>query len=310
MTQLLVNAFVGSLMIAVCLRVYMTRCARRSLTALAGAAAGDLDLEVQSARPERSMGRLVERSESDTRLMAPDDSSELLLFRAGIVSPSARHWFRVWARVFSLVCLAAVGGLAVWMQTQLAWLFFVCGAVVGLTLPRAYLRRRAKSRDEEILFHLPLVLEQIVLGVGSSLDIAPCIKWVVEMAEERDTHNAVTELLAMTLGYMRSGVAIHEALDEVARMSGHVELKHVFMALSQVVRHGGEVSKQLHELANSVAGQREVAIEERIKGLEIRATGPVALIFAVFMSLFLTCLGIQIMTGFTSSSSQERPESL
>jgi hypothetical protein len=43
---------------------------------------------------------------------------------------------------------------------------------------------------------LPLVIEQISIGVSSALDIGPCVTYVVEMADERGTHNAITELLS------------------------------------------------------------------------------------------------------------------
>jgi hypothetical protein len=113
--------------------------------------------------------------------------------------------------------------------------------------------------------YMPIVIEQLVLGVSCSLDIGPCVKWVVAMADERDSHNPVTELLRYAQQHMRSGAAIDEPILEVARLSGHTELTHVFMSLAQVTRHGGEITKQLQELANAVTAQRGARIEGKIK---------------------------------------------
>jgi Flp pilus assembly protein TadB len=231
-------------------------------------------------------------------LASPDDKLRILLFRAGIFSAERQMLYRRWRYLspITLSCLfvgvAFVAGLANF------WLLLCVGGLIGIQVPRSYLQRRAQQRDEEILFYLPLVIEQVVLGVSSSLDVAPCIKWIVEIADERDSHNAVTELLALVLQYMKLGIATDESLCEVAKLSGHTELKHVFMSLAHLVRHGGEVTKQLQELANAVASQREVKIEALIKSLEIKATGPVGMIFASFMGMFLASLGLQMMSSF------------
>jgi len=87
---------------------------------------------------------------------------------------------------------------------------------------------------------------------------------------------------------------MEEALIEVGRLSGHTELKHVFMSLSQVAKHGGEIIRQLQELANAVAAQREARVEGKIRKLELKATGPVALVFASFMGILMVGLGTQL----------------
>ncbi|MCB0320021.1 MAG: type II secretion system F family protein, partial [Bdellovibrionales bacterium] len=174
----------------------------------------------------------------------------------------------------------------------------ILGLLVGLQVPYSILDRRIKQRHEDILFFLPLVIEQIAIGVSSSLDIGPCIARVVQMADERDSHNVVTELLRFAQYHVKSGVSLDEALTEVGIRTGHTELKHTFMSLAQVVRHGGEISRQLQELADAVGNQRETKIEAKIKTLELQATGPVALVFFGFLIILLIGFGIQIRDAF------------
>jgi len=174
----------------------------------------------------------------------------------------------------------------------------VLGVLLGLQAPTSVLDRKTKARSEEIMFFLPLVIEQIAIGVSSSLDVGPCLQKVVQMADERDTHNVVTELIRLAQFYVKSGASLEEAMTEVGRLSGHTELKHAFMSLSQVAKHGGEITRQLQELADAVSMQRETRIEERIKKLELEATGPVALVFVGFMVILLVGFGLQIQGAF------------
>ena len=119
------------------------------------------------------------------------------------------------------------------------------------------------------------------------------------MADERDSHNCVTELIRYAHHYVRSGVSLEDALVEVGKRAGHTEFKHAFMSLAQVARHGGEVTRQLQELADAVANQREAKIETKIKKLELEATMPVALVFLGFLIIFLSGFGIQLKNAFT-----------
>ena len=111
------------------------------------------------------------------------------------------------------------------------------------------------------------------------------------MADERDSHNPVTELLRFAQAYIKSGVSLQDALNEVGRQSGSNEVKHSFKALAQVARYGGEISKQLQDLSESVSSDRETKVEEKIKKLELAATAPVALVFAGFLFILLVGFG-------------------
>lgn len=226
----------------------------------------------------------------------PKVSMEERFFQAGIFSDSDRQEFarlRVLLPFFTTIPSLAVATYLVGFELGLVG--GVVGLLVGLQAPFSILDRRIAARAEDILFYLPLVIEQIAIGVSSSLDVGPCVQRVVSMADERDSHNVVTELLRTVQFYVKSGVSLEEALNEVGKLSGHTELKHSFMSLSQVAKHGGEVTRQLQELADAVATQRESKIDAKIKKLELEATAPVALVFAGFLIILLIGFGLQII---------------
>lgn len=232
-------------------------------------------------------------------LLSEESADEIdTFFRAGIFSESSRKRVSALSKVSLFCCPLLALSLTYNLGGVLPAMAVALGLAIGAQIPRSYLRRATHNRDEEIMFYLPLVIEQLVIGVSSSLDIGPCIRWIVQMADERDSHNAVTELLRYAQQYMKMGTSMEDSLLLVARLSGHTELKHVFMSLSQVSKHGGEITKQLQELANAVASQREARIEGKIKKLELEATGPVGLVFIAFMATFLSSLALQISSAF------------
>jgi Flp pilus assembly protein TadB len=221
------------------------------------------------------------------------------IFQAGIFSDAEKKDFKRIQKL-SPIILTFVMAVFAWhfLGSSMLLVGGALGFACGLQLPITILERKIKTRAEEIMYYLPLVIEQLVVGVSSSLDIGPCIQRVAEIADERGTHNCVTEFLKLSQYYVRSGIALPDALVDIGTMSGHNELKHTFLSLAQVVQHGGEVSKRLIEIADSVAAMRETIIEEKIKKLELVATGPVGLVFMAFMMIILVGFGLQMSTMF------------
>jgi Flp pilus assembly protein TadB len=218
------------------------------------------------------------------------------LFMAGRLSERERRDFRQKQMLAPLVfgIVGLVLGVFVG-SSDMIMLGGVLGVILGVYLPLKIINSWVVQQHEDISYYLPLVIEQISIGVSSSLDIGPCLSRIVQMADERKSHNAVTELLKYSQYYVKSGVSLEESLKEIGRASGHSELKHVLLALSQVAKFGGEISKQLQDLADAVGAQREAKIEERIRKLELKASGPVALVFMAYMILLFIGIGSEVL---------------
>lgn len=217
------------------------------------------------------------------------------LFRAGIISNIELKKFYIIYTISPLSGFLIMFLLGLYLQgLALANIFGIFGAVLGFLYPFHYLRKRMKQREEEISYYLPVVIEQLAIGVASGLDIGPCIQLVLDLSDERQTNNAVTELLKLAVQISRQGIPFDEALLEIGKLSGNVELKHCFLALGQVYKHGGEISKQLMEIAISVNQQRQIKIDERIKKLPVKGVLIVGLLLAGFMTLILYGLGMTV----------------
>ncbi len=272
----------------------------RNLMGASGAGLGTPSEERARLRNDPS-GKEFDRLKEETKRKAKGKVKPTLeekFFHAGIFSDRDKREFQRLRLLIPFVTTPALGFGMGGIGFDYAIIGVVLGVLVGLQLPFTILDRKIKFRAEEILFYLPLVIEQVSIGVSSSLDIGPCLQRVVAMADERDSHNVVTELLRHAQHYVKSGVSLEDALMEVGRLSGHTELKHAFMSLSQVAKHGGEITRQLQELADAVSSQRETKIEAKIKKLELEATGPVALVFCGFLVILLIGFGIQMKGAF------------
>jgi Flp pilus assembly protein TadB len=226
-------------------------------------------------------------------------SLEEKLFQAGMFTGDERREFVRLRLIAPIVAVPlSVGVLWYFAGATMGLIGILLGGAIGYQLPISIVERRIKKRHDDIMFYLPLVIEQISIGVSSSLDIGPCLARVISMADERDSHNAVTELIRYAQNYIKSGVSFEDAMVETGKASGHTELKHAFMFLAQVAKHGGEITRQLQELADSVSNQRQTHIEGKIKKLEVAATGPVGLVFLAFMVMLLTSFGLQLKNAF------------
>ncbi len=236
-----------------------------------------------------------EEARKQQRAKRRDPTVEEQLFMAGKFSARERADFHR-KRKLAPIIFAIVGGVIgiVIGSVKVALLMTVLGLVLGAYIPLVMLRKWVERHHEELAYHLPLLIEQVSIGVSSSLDIGPCLTQVVDMADERNSHNAATEMLKYALFYVKSGVSLEEALIEIGRASRQAEFKHALLALAQVAKFGGEVSKQLQDLADSTAAQREAKVEAKIRQLELKASGPVALVFVSYMVLLGLGIAAQV----------------
>ncbi len=249
-----------------------------------------LDLDVETLKKQSKRKELKSRSEDVPRK----------LFRAGFFSSEDRAWFSKF-RLISFIAASTVFPVSLFIvgvAPALMMVGMVLGVLIGYAIPMSWLEKQIRRREDEIMYYLPLVIEQVSIGVSSALDVGPCIAHIITMATERDSHNPVTEMFVHVEKLIRSGLNLEDSLTEVGEANGMSEVKHAFMFLAQCSRHGGELSKQLQELADSVMVQRQVQIEGKIASLPVKATGPLATVFAGFFALLFAGLLVRLLSAF------------
>ena len=259
---------------------------------------GGRELSPQALSDVKDVQRTREKKRKKTKKEA--DSLNKRLFKAGLYSQQDRDKYLKKQIIAPLIAAP----ITTYLLAQLGGpLMMVLGGMVGLMIgylyPISWLDKQIGRREEDTSFYLPLVIEQISIGVSSSLDVGPCIAHLVDMARERASFNPVTEMFVHCEKLVRSGLSLEDALAEVAETNGITDVKHAFMFLSQCARHGGEVSKQLQELADSVMAQRQTQVEAKIAALPVKATGPLASVFCGFFAILMAGLFVRLLSAFS-----------
>lgn len=259
-----------------------------------------LKSKTQEQRKQSQFSSILFRPGSDNTRSKIESTR---FFQAGLFTAEDRRVFfrlQVAAPIVSLIVCTTLM-IALDASPLLITIGMIIGLFIGLTVPQSWIDRRIKQRTDAIKYFLPVVIEQVAIGVSSSLDIWPCITHILEMARQRNTHNPVTELMLYVEKLISSGLSLQDALYEVAQASGVQQIKHTFRYLGQVAEHGGEISKQLQELADAVMNERQGDVEELISSLPVKATGPLFMVFTGYFMLMMAGIFAKLITSFPES---------
>jgi len=244
---------------------------------------------------------VMNRDSLSTRAsLQPQDQK---FFQAGFYTEDDKLFFKRFSIISPIV--TTILGVSLLLFIGASPMMMISGSIIvlmiGITYPKSWLERKIRAREDDILRNLPLSIEQISIGVSSSLDLWPCISHILEMARHREKFNPVTELFMHVERLIISGLSFTEALGEVGQASGVQQVKHAFQFLAQCAEHGGEISKQLQELATAIMSERQTQVEGKIAGLAVKATGPLFMVFAGFFSLMLAGIFARLVSSLKFS---------
>jgi len=246
-------------------------------------------------RAKRESQRLEKEGEAAKPTTVNLKDKKILYFQAGIFSDEDRNELEKRTKIVYLIAIPLFGFAGFYFGgLMIAPIGGLIGLLAGRIYPDKVVNNRIKDRQEECSYYLPLVIEQLSIGVSSGLDIGPCISYVVEMANERGSNNVVTELFAHSFRLTKAGMSMEDSLLEIGTICGYSPAKNAFSFLAQCSRHGGEVSKQLMELSESVMMERQSIIEAKINALPNKATGTLGLIFGGFFIMIVSAIFIRI----------------
>lgn len=189
-----------------------------------------------------------------------------------------------------LFCLVIIGASTYLYSHDLA----ISMAFMGIALSSWYLIEQSRNRQFEgkktfaILFHLPIGMERILMGVQAGLDVIPAIERAAKDSDGVPLDDPVSHYLQTVLQQVESGKPVSVALNLVAKLTSCIPLKHSFVHLGIAHDQGGELSTPLRDLADSAQLAYELEVEEQIATLPVKATGPLVVAFIGLIIMFLT----------------------
>lgn len=251
-------------------------------------------------------------SDTDSKLLSPTTSKRVngLVFnddlgRAGLISPAERRSFEFRMRVIPFVFALIVMSLRIIGGGASAASVVFCGVVafcIGVLWRRWKLSALKSSYLRSIEFHLPLVMERIVMAVQAGLDIIPAVGSVVrstnseELEKDRSKMDPVTRLLELVYQLTEKGSSFEKSLRNIADRIECSSLRHAFLHLALAQKEGGELVMPLRELSDSTQNYFQESVEEDIAKMPVRATLPLLCTFAGLVIFFLAQPLTQVST--------------
>ncbi|MBI5419068.1 MAG: type II secretion system F family protein [Deltaproteobacteria bacterium] len=221
---------------------------------------------------------------------------KLLLSQAGYRTAAASRIYRG-AKVGAPFLFAAgtiAFGKATGMPDKAVLLFAAAGTVAGLSLPDAFLKMKARKRQEEITDSLPDVLDLMTVCVEAGLGINSAF---VKIAEEfRLSSPALSGEFDVVNREMVAGKPRTEALRALANRTGVEDVKSFVAMLIQTEKLGTSLAQSLRVHSDSLRLKRRQRAEEAAAKTTIKLVFP--LVFLLFPALFIVILGpgfIQIL---------------
>lgn len=241
------------------------------------------EMNLEGAKPDKE--KLVARS---NKILSDD------LGKAGLLDADERSKFKLKNRLIpifiSLVLIVVAMGLTTLKAGQI---LAICafGIALGVLLGRSRLRALNQRYIRDIEFHLPIVMERVVMAVQAGLDILPGISAIIDL--EHSNKNAtkpdpVTRLVGIAFKLTEAGLTFEQSLAEVAKNLECSALKHAFLHLGMAHREGGELMMPLRELSDSTQAYFQESTEEQIAKMPVKATMPLLFTFAGLIVCFIT----------------------
>lgn len=162
--------------------------------------------------------------------------------------------------------------------------------------------KRSGKEDDELIFHLPIVMEKLVMAVQAGYDILPAIGLLRDLEQidaqprqDPSSIDPVSRLLEKIYDLSEAGMTFQQSLDVIVQRVKNPSIRHVFAHLALAFNEGGELTTPLLELSDATQLAFQEAVEERIAVLPVKAVMPLLLTFAGLLLGFITSPLIQLL---------------
>jgi tight adherence protein C len=233
--------------------------------------------------------------EKTTESTAPTHALRQRLLCAGIASPQATILFQASQALLALTLPLAIG-VILWMkhpalQTASQLILLILSGMIGYHLPRAWLERRIRHRQEALFKHFPDALDLMRMCVQAGLGLDASIDRVGR--ETRVSCPALSDEFAMTGYELRAGAARAQALRHLAQRIDLRDVDAWVNTLIQSDRFGTNLSESLQVYAQALRHKRKLMAQEAAAKLPIKLLIP--LVFCLFPGLLVVLLGPAII---------------
>ena len=198
-------------------------------------------------------------------------------------------------RVIAALVMAALCGLLVMRLPQanlpMSVILIAFGGVIGWILPKMFLERRVKSRQEIIRLSLPDALDLLVVSIEAGLGLDMALQHVAR--ELQVSHPQLSEELSLVTLEMRAGKRRADALRNFADRTGEGEVRKLVAILVQSDRFGTSMGESLRTHSDFMRTRRRQDAEERAGKVGVKLVFPI--FFFILPSMLVVAAGPGIL---------------
>ena len=236
------------------------------------------------------LGSKIPSSEAEVATLRAD------LIRAGFRSESAPPVFYGIRIISTLVLL--VGALALESRMpanpMMKLALMVSGCAAGWIMPRFFLEKRVKKRQEIIRLSMPDALDLLVVSIEAGLGLDQAIQHVAK--ELQLTHPELSEDLTLITLEMRAGKRRSDALKNFAERTGEDEVRKLVAILIQNDRFGTSMGESLRTHSDFLRTRRRQEAEERAGKVGVKLVFPI--FFFILPSMLIVAAGPGLLQIF------------
>jgi tight adherence protein C len=236
------------------------------------------------------IGSRVPSSEAEVANLKAD------LIRAGFRSESALPVFYGVRIVILLIMLALCVTIQGRMPPNLVMKVgvLVTGVAAGWILPRFFLEKKVKKRQEVLRLSLPDMLDLLVVSVEAGLGLDQAMQHVAR--ELHGSHPELSEEMSLMTLEMRAGKRRSEALRNFSDRTGEPEYKKLVAILIQNDRFGTSMGESLRTHSDFLRVRRRQEAEERAGKVGVKLVFPI--FFFILPSMLVVAAGPGLLQVF------------
>jgi tight adherence protein C len=237
-------------------------------------------------KPVRKVKERIEQALDPLSKAIPLSPSDVSRTRAWLIQAGMRESRHVSYYFGSRLLLAVVGfALVVAFSGFNSFPLLVCVPALGFFLPRFFLKRMIRDRQQRIRIALPDALDLTVICVEAGLALDQAM-----MRVGQDLHHAHPDLsdeFHLVNLEMRAGKPRAEALRNLVDRTGADDVRALVGTLIQTDRFGTSIAQALRVHSDSLRTQRRQRAEEQAAKTTIKMIPPLV-IFILVPFLFVT----------------------
>jgi len=218
------------------------------------------------------------------------------LIRAGFRSETAAPVFYGLRIITTLAMLTlSFVMLAKMPSTPMMKVALLCsGAMAGWILPKFFLEKKVKKRQEILRLSLPDMLDMLVVSVEAGLGLDQAIQHVAR--ELNVAHPQLSEEISLVTLEMRAGKRRADALRNFAERTGEPEIRKLVAILIQNDRFGTSMGESLRNHSDFMRTRRRQEAEERAGKVGVKLVFPI--FFFILPSMLIVAAGPALLQVF------------